>query len=76
MYSSIQRVGIEYHSAECVHSHRDILLNIILVRARPCIYVGVNTCVNVKMRAAAVSTEAAFTVKTPASDTADGVKEV
>lgn len=38
--------------------------------------VGVNTCANVKMKATAVSTAAVFTVKTPASDIADGVKEV
>lgn len=44
---------------------RDTLLNIKLVQVRPrCTYVGVNACVNVKMKATAVPTEANFTAKT------------
>lgn len=37
---------------------RDILLNIILASMSEVMHVGVNTCVNVKMKATAVSNEA------------------
>lgn len=73
--SSIKKDGYQVsHCSLCAHSQACTAK--YNTSAGEILCVGVNTYTDVKTTATAVSTEAAFTVKAPASDTADGVKEV